>query len=129
MKRLIISLMALLFACGPAYSKDYTVNKQAGDYTVNMKMDRNPPISGDNRMEITLQDKAGATITDAIVTIEYSMPAMSGMPAMNYKSLTELKDKTFVSTLNFSMSGSWGVTVKIIRTGKTQSVKFNVDVS
>jgi len=128
MKRLIISLMILFFVCGLAYSKDYEVSKQAGDYTINLKMDKNPPISGNNRMEITILDKDGAFVSDAEVTVEYSMPAMAGMPAMNYKSQTQLKDRTYISTINFSMSGAWNVTVKITRAGKPLQVKFNVDV-
>jgi hypothetical protein len=47
---------------------------------------------------------------------------------MNYKAATEMKDKKYTATLKFSMSGSWGVNIKIIRAGKAQSVKFNVDV-
>jgi hypothetical protein len=129
MKKLLTYLIILLFAAGPAAAKDYAVTKQAGDYTVNVKMDKNPPVSGDNRMEITIQDKSGAYVTDAIVSIEYAMPAMSGMPAMNYRSTAQLKDKAYLATVNFSMSGAWNVSIKITRAEKTQSVKLNVDVS
>jgi hypothetical protein len=129
MKKLLISLIILLFAAGAASAKDYAVTKQAGGYTVNVKIDRNPPVSGNNRMEITIQDKDEAYVTDAVVIIEYSMPAMSGMPAMNYKSTTELKEKTYLATMNFSMSGAWNIAIKITRSGKTLSVKLNVDVS
>jgi hypothetical protein len=93
-----------------------------------VKIDKNPPVTGDNKMEITIQDKTGTELTDAIVSIEYTMPAMPGMPAMNYKSTAELKNKQYATTLNFSMSGAWNITIKIARAGKTQSVKFNVDV-
>jgi hypothetical protein len=129
MKKLLTSLIMLFLAVGLASAKDYMVMKQVGDYTINVKMDRNPPVIGDNKMGITIQDKTGAEVTDAIVSIEYTMPAMPGMPAMNYKSAAELKDKQYAATLNFSMSGAWGVNLKITRAGKTQLVKFNVDVS
>jgi hypothetical protein len=129
MKKFIIALFILLSAAGFAYAKDYTVTKQAGDYIVNVKMDKNPPVTGENRMEISIQDKAGVNMTDATVAIVYSMPAMPEMPAINYKSTTELKNKQYTTTLNFSMSGAWSVNIKITRAGKTQSVKFNVDVN
>jgi hypothetical protein len=129
MKKLLTAIMVLLFVAGIAYAKDYTVTKQAGDYTVQLKMDKNPPVAGDNNINIAIQDKTGVDVTDATVEIEYTMPAMMGMPAMNYKATTELKDKKYIGTLNFSMSGAWGVNVKITRAGKTQSVKFNVDIS
>jgi hypothetical protein len=125
----MMAIIILLFTAGFAYGKDYTVTKQAGDYTVNVKMDKNPPVTGDNKIIITIRDKTGAELTDAIVYIEYSMPAMPGMPAMNYKSAAELKDKQYATTLNFSMSGAWNVNIKITRAGKTQSVKFNADVN
>jgi hypothetical protein len=128
MKKFMIAIIMLLFTAGFIYGKDYTVTKQAGDYTVNVKIDKNPPVTGDNKMEITIQDRTGAEVTDAIVAIEYTMPAMPGMPAMNYKSTAELKNKQYATTLNFSMSGAWNITIKIARAGKTQSVKFNVDV-
>ena len=129
MKKVMTAIIILLFTAGFAYGKDYMVTKQAEDYAVSVKIDKNPPVIGDNKMEITIQDKTGAEVTDAIVAIEYSMPAMPGMPAMNYKSTAELKDKQYATTLNFSMSGAWNITIRIIRAGKTQSVKLNVDVS
>jgi len=129
MKKILISLIIILSVAGLASAKDYMVTKQAGDYAVSVKIDKNPPVTGDNKMEITIQDKTGAEVTDAIVAIEYTMPVMPGMPAMNYKSTTELKDKRYMAVLNFSMSGAWNITIKITRAGKTQSVKFNVDVS
>jgi len=128
MKKVMTAIIILLFTAGFAYGKDYMVTKQAGDYAVNVKMDKNPLVKGDNKIEIAIQDRTGAGVTDAIVAIEYTMPAMPGMPAMNYRSATELKDKAYTSTVTFSMSGVWNITIKIARVGKTQSVKFNVDV-
>jgi hypothetical protein len=129
MKRLATALIILLLAAGLVYAKDYTVKKKAGSYTVQVKLDKNPPVTGQNRMEISIQDTAGANVTDATVAVDYGMPAMPGMPAMNYKEKTELKGSRYLATLNFSMSGAWTVTIKITRAGKTQSVKLNVDVS
>jgi YtkA-like len=129
MKRITIIIFVVLLAFGFAYAKDYTVSKKAGSYTVQMRMDKNPPIAGENNIAISIQDAAGADIVDAAVTVEYSMPAMPGMPAMNYKTKTDAKSKKYTATVDFSMSGAWSINVKITRAGKTQSVKFNVDVS
>jgi hypothetical protein len=122
-------LAVLFLAFGLVYAKDYTVAKKAGSYIVHVKMDKNPPITGKNNIEISIQDAAGADVVDATVIVEYSMPAMPGMPAMNYKTKTETKNKKYMATVDFSMSGAWNINVKITRAGKTQSVKFNVDVS
>ncbi len=122
-----ITVSVLLLMTGIAYAKDYEVTKKAGDYNVEIKIDKNPPAVGKNNMEIEIKDAGGKYVTDAKVKIEYSMPAMSGMPAMNYKTDAELKDDTYKATMDLSMSGSWGVVVKIIRGEKTSKVKFNVD--
>ena len=129
MKRTILILAALLLAFGVASAKEYTATKKAGGYTVNVKMDKNPPVTGKNQIEISIKDASGAEIADATVLVEYGMPAMPGMPAMHYKTKTDVKDKRYMATIDFSMSGAWNLNVNITRAGKTQSVKFNVDVS
>jgi len=129
MKRIIIILAVLMLAFGVAYAKEYTATKKAGGYTVNVKIDKNPPVVGKNQIEIDIKDASGADIADATILVDYGMPAMPGMPAMNYKTKTEVKDKKYMATIDFSMGGAWNLVVKITRAGKTQSVKFNVDVS
>lgn len=127
MKRLTVFTLLLLLIAGIAYAKDYEVKKRAGDYAVEIKIDKNPPVVGDNNMEIEIKDAAGKYVTDAKVKVEYSMPAMPGMPAMNYKTDAELKGNEYKTRMNLSMSGAWNVAVKITRGGKTTTVKFNVD--
>jgi hypothetical protein len=104
------------------------MTKKTGEYTVLVTIDRNPPITGKNNLSVGIKDGAGKDITDALVAVDYGMPAMPGMPAMNYKADTSLKNKRYLATLNFSMSGPWSLSVKITRSGKTQTVKLNVDV-
>jgi hypothetical protein len=129
MKRSTTVLIILLLAAGLVYAKDYMVMKNAGDYMVHFMLDKNPPVTGENKMTVSIQDASGAYVTDATLAVEYGMPAMPGMPAMNYKAKTELKKNQYTATLNFSMSGAWAVNIKITRAGKTQVVKLNVDVS
>ena len=129
MKRITISIFVLFLTFGLAYAKDFMVVKKAGDYMVHMKLDKNPPVTGQNEMEISIQDATGADVTDATVAVDYSMPAMPGMPAMSYKAKAEVNGNRYLANVNFSMSGAWNINVKITRAGKIQSVKFNVDVS
>ena len=91
-------------------------------------MDKNPPVMGNNVMDVLIKDAAGKAVTDAAVSVAYSMPPMHGMAPMNYKGNAELQGEAYRSTLNFSMSGSWNVEVRAVRAGKTTPVKFNVDV-
>ncbi|MEK7238940.1 MAG: FixH family protein, partial [Nitrospirota bacterium] len=127
MKRLAVFTLSLLLIAGIAYAKDYEVKKKVGEYDVEVKIDKNPPVVGDNNIEIGIKDASGKYVIDAKVKVEYSMPAMPGMPAMNYKTDTELKGDEYKAKINLSMSGSWNIAVKITRSGKTATMKFNVD--
>ncbi|MEW6714441.1 MAG: FixH family protein [Nitrospirota bacterium] len=127
MKKVLIVLVSLLLMCGAAYAKDYEVKKKAGDYDVEIKIDKNPPVVGKNNMEIEIKDKSGKYVTDAKVVIEYGMPAMPGMPAMDYKTDAELKGEEYKATMDISMSGSWNIAIKITRGDKTSKAKFSVD--
>ncbi len=128
MKKLVGVGLILLLIAGAAFAKDFEIKKKAGDYNVEVKIDKNPPVVGENNMEIEIKDASGAHVTDAKVVVDYGMPAMPGMPAMNYKTEASLKDKGYRAKLDFSMSGAWNIAVKITRSGKTTPVKFNVDV-
>ena len=127
MKRFTILMVMVLLLAGTVYAKDYEVTKKAGDLTVDVKIDKNPPISGTNNMDVAVKDAGGKAITDAKVVVEYSMPAMPGMPAMNYKTDAQLKGNTYKAAMNLSMSGSWNISIKVTRANKTQTAKFTID--
>jgi hypothetical protein len=112
---------------GVVYAKDYEVTKKAGDYNVLIKIDKNPPIAGENNITIAITDKSGKAITDAKVVFNYSMPAMAGMPAMSYKVDADLKETQYKAKVNYSMSGSWNNEVRITQGGKTVSARFPID--
>ena len=128
MKKVMIVVCILFLAAGLAYGKDYEISKKAGDMTVQVGIDKNPPVTGNNKLTIGIKDAGGREITDAALAVHYGMAAMPGMPAMNYNAPAALKDKAYVSNLNFSMSGPWFINIKITRGGKAQTVKLNVDV-
>jgi len=104
------------------------LTKKAGDYNVQIKIDKNPPVTGINKMSVAIKDVKGIAVTDATVAIDYGMPAMPGMGAMNYKTNAIVKGDSYLATINFSMSGPSFINIKITRSGKTQTVKMNVDV-
>ncbi len=127
MKRLAVVVLAVLLIGTVAYAKDYELTKKAGDLTVDVKIDKNPPVAGPNNVEIVVKDASGKPVTDAKVLLEYSMPPMSGMPAMNYKADAALKGDVYKTTINPSMAGSWNVAVKVTRAQKTETAKFTID--
>ncbi len=128
MKKIAVFILILLLSAGLVWAKDYEIQKKAGNLSVVVKMDRNPAVMGENGIIVTIKDSTGKEVTDAGVKAEYSMPAMPGMPAMNYGSVFALEKNTYQGKLNFSMSGPWNVVLKIVRGGKTVSTKFSVDV-
>lgn len=52
MKRIIVTLTALFLAAGLVYGMDYEVTKKAGDYTLQVRIDRNPPMAGGNMIDV-----------------------------------------------------------------------------
>jgi len=127
MKKTLVITMLFLLIAGIAYAKDYEVKKKAGQYDVEVKIDKNPPVVGDNNISIEIKDASGRYVTDAKVKVEHSMPAMPGMPAMHYKEDATVSGNTYKAIMNLSMAGSWNVAVKIKKDGKTNTIKFNVD--
>jgi len=127
MKKILLSVFAVMMVFGIVYAKDYEVKKKAGDYDVEAKIDRNPPVVGDNHITVEVKDAAGKYVTDAKVVVDYSMPAMPGMPPMNYKTDAELKGNAYKATMNLSMSGPWNIAIKVTKAGKTSTAKFNID--
>ena len=127
MKTIAFMMVLFMLAAGTALAKDYEVTKKAGEYNVLVRIDKNPPVAGDNSVEITVTDSAGKAVVDAGVLLLYTMPAMPGMPAMNYKAVATVKGSVYKAKVNYSMSGSWNNEVKITRGGKTASAKFTVD--
>jgi len=118
MKNLLVLLSVLVLSSGIAQASDYEVRKKAGEYEVSVKLDKSNPVVGANNMEIEINDESGKPVTDAKVVVDYTMPAMPGMPAENYKANAEAKGDRYTATMDLSMSGSWNVSIKITRRGK-----------
>ena len=126
MKRftIFLAVMALLLAGSLAFARDYEISKKAGEYDVQIKIDKNPPVTGINKMDVAVKDAAGKNVTDAVVNVDYGMPAMPGMGAMNYKTSANLKGNSYLASLNFSMSGPWFINIKINRSGNHPNGKI-----
>ena len=122
----LIGVMFLV-TVGMVYAAN-TITKKAGEYTVDVTTDKNPPVMGKNNVDVAVKDKAGKAVIDAKVVVEYTMPAMPGMPAMNYKSTADLKGDRYKAVIEPSMAGPWNVAVKITRSGKTDTAKLTLDV-
>jgi nitrogen fixation protein FixH len=127
MKKLLLIGMAVLLSANVVFAKDYEVKKKAGEFDVVVTIDKNPPVTGDNGVTVSVKDAGGKVVKDAKVVVDYSMPAMPGMPAMNYKADAVQKGDEYKAVMNLSMAGSWNVAVKVSAGGKNGSMKFTID--
>jgi hypothetical protein len=127
MRKLFFIGMVVLLSAGVVFAKDYEVKKKAGEFDVVVTIDKNPPVTGDNGVTVSVKDAGGKVVKDAKVIVDYSMPAMPGMPAMNYKADAVQKGDVYAATMNLSMAGPWNVAIKISAGGKNGSLKFTVD--
>jgi len=127
MKKLLMIGLAVLLSAGVVFAKDYEVKKKAGDFDVVVTIDKNPPVTGDNNVTVSVKDATGKSVAGAKVVVDYSMPAMPGMPAMNYKADAVQKGDEYKAVMNLSMAGSWNIVVKISAGGKNGSLKFTID--
>ena len=128
MKKWGIFILCLLMAVPAAYSKDLELKGKAGEFEVHARMDRNPPILGQNHVEIEIRDDTTAgRVTDATVMVNYYMPPMPRMAPMNYTTKAELKGEKYRVTMDLIMAGPWIIRVLITRDGKKATAKFNID--
>lgn len=128
MKKITVFMAAILFIAIPSFAKELKLEKKAGDNTVTLILEKNPPVTGDNKAVIEIKDAAGKKIKDAQVEVNSTMPAMPGMPAMKNSSKAQMSKDAYEAMLNFGMPGSWNIEVKIDTNNQKQSVKYNVDV-
>ena len=80
-----------------------------------------PPQTGENRFEVTVQDAQGKPIDDATVTVTLYMPAMPSMnmPAMRHQaSLQRAGSGIYRGTGEIMIPGRWEVTVTATRGGQ-----------
>ena len=94
MKRIVAVTVVVLLSAGLVFAKAYDVKKKAGDYSVELAMDKSA-VKGKNDLGITVKDAGGNYVKNAKVIANYSMPAMSGMPAMNYNAEAQLARGNF----------------------------------
>jgi hypothetical protein len=124
----LVSLTLAGAFASTAQAADFKVEKQAGDYSVTIVIDKNPPSTGKNNVAIEIRDKSGTAVADMKVRVEYSMPAMAGMPAANYKTDAKADGGKYTAVMDLTMSGTWNVVVKFKKSGgKIDKITFSVD--
>ena len=127
MAKLFVIILIFLLMPGIANPKAYELKRSAGEYEAEIRIDRYPPVLGDNNIEIEIKDAGGKNLTDAKVLVNYYMPPMPRMAPMNYTTDAKLKGEKYKAKMNFIMSGPWIIAIKINHGGKISTTKFNVN--
>lgn len=114
-------------AAGPAAgSATQTAAPGAGTISsegldIAFKSNPDPPRSGDNAIEVTVTDRAGAPVADATVEAVFVMPPMPSMnmPAMRSNAmLVHQGNGRYSGTGQLSMAGTWTTTITVSRGGQ-----------
>lgn len=128
--KIALAFLTVLFVVTGVAIAQYKATGKAGDMEVQLTLDRNPPIVGQNIATIAITDSAGNPVMDAAVRLEFGMPAMPGMPAMHYKNDAAPieNENVYKAPMTLSMGGPWYINVRILKDKKVSTAKFNVDV-
>ena len=127
MKRLWIFFL-IFFLLGPVSPAPAAELRQTmGGHEVGIRIDRHPPVVGDNGLEIEIKDPGGRRVTEAQVLVNYYMPPMPRMAPMNYTVPAKLKGDRYQAVMRLIMDGPWIIALKITLDGKTATTKFHIN--
>jgi hypothetical protein len=134
--RLLIGLLVILFGVGitliliglmPAPATNRSTNRmtsKAGNLNVALVMTPAPAAFSTTTFDIAITDEKGAPVSDAIVSLDLTMPSMY-MPA-NRPRAQALGDGKYRATGRFTMRGGWQIAVIIERAGQKQTAFFQL---
>jgi len=94
------------------------VEKKVGALSVTVSTAPESAKLGDNTLRIEVKDSAGQPVTDAAVSLEYTMD-MPGM-LIDKAAAKHVGSGVYESSVRFTMAGPWGVTVSIRRAGQPE---------
>ncbi|QSZ42863.1 hypothetical protein GJV85_12340 [Sulfurimonas aquatica] len=121
-KILLILFMGVTLIHASAFTKEAKYKK------TKIVLSSQKPLSvGTNTLTLHITKKS-KVIKNAKVSIKAFMPAMPGMPAMEYETDTkELKDGVYEGKVQLSMHGTWQIHIFITpQSGKKSRVKSSL---
>lgn len=121
-------LVALMIPTTTVYSRDFTMKKKVDGFTIDIAINRNPPIVAKNELRVTVTDPQGKALTNLKVMVNYYMPPMPGMAPMNYTVQASPKGSAYGVIMDLIMTGPWFIVVKTEVSGKRLTASFPIDV-
>ncbi len=125
---ILSSCLAICLTSGSVMAGSYMESKKVAGCEIFIRIDRDPPIVGENNIEIEIKEAKGQNVSDAAVLVNYYMPPMPRMAPMNYKTEALYRNGKYKAVLRFIMEGPWVIAVKISRPNRTITAKFNLQV-
>ena len=110
------------------YGRDYTMRRKVDAYTVDLVINRNPPVIGKNDILIEIRDSSGKYVTNVPVLVNYYMPPMPGMPPMNYTVNAAPNGYGYKAMMDLIMTGPWNIVIKATVAGKQLRMTTPIDV-
>jgi Cu(I)/Ag(I) efflux system membrane fusion protein len=112
---------------GAQTAQSKPTEKKVGTLSILVSTTQEPAKLGDNTLRVQVKDNAGKAVTDAAVSIEYTMD----MPGMLIEKADTKRagDGIYEAPVRFAMAGPWGITVSIRRPGQAEArERFTVSV-
>lgn len=120
-----ISLIVIgLMPSGGSPTSAGRMTAKAGNLNVQLAMNPAPAAFSATTFDITITDEKGAPVSDAIVSLDLTMPSM-WMPA-NRPVAQSLGGGKYRATGRFTMRGGWQIAVTIERGGQRQTATFQL---
>jgi nitrogen fixation protein FixH len=126
--RLFFLLLTIVVTASVSLARDFTARKKIDGYTVEIAINRNPPIVAKNELIVGIKDPYGKPVSDLKVMVNYYMPPMPGMAPMNYNVQATPKGDGYLVIMDLIMTGPWNITVKTNVADKRLSAVFPIDV-
>jgi hypothetical protein len=112
---------------GAQSAQEKPTEKKVGALTVTVSTGTESAKLGDNTLRVQVKDKADRPVTDATVSLEYTMD-MPGM-MIGKADAKHVSDGVYEAPVRFVMTGPWGVTISVQRPGQTEArERFTVPV-
>jgi Cu(I)/Ag(I) efflux system membrane fusion protein len=90
----------------------------AGDLTIHLALQPDPPTTGDNRLLVNVRDSGGKPVEGARLSFQYSMAAMGSMPEMKGGGTSQsLGNGRYSVSYRLQMNGDWTLTLAIEAAG------------
>lgn len=125
MKKILGVLLALALSLSSMYAEAFSKKGNAGKLDVEYSSAKSLAV-GINKIVIKVKD-GDKEIKDAKVNMVVSMPAMPGMAAMEEKADAAYKNGAYEADIEFSMRGTWQVSIVIeTKDGVKQRLKSSV---